>query len=184
MSKNIISNNSIIVNQQPLSTNYDPTCNDYSSPLDANDYTPLVKVGGLFKADTYVDYTYTWELNGIRVIAGSQHTTSNNTELLKDFLNCSKQFQSELRNWVNTYSLPVAFTYDTRITGLKCFLADFNNKWNFFINNWACKHNFITYNDFSKWLIQAVEQFYNTIFQEHGVGILKSLETADSEYEH
>lgn len=184
MSKNIISNNSIIVNQQPLSTNYDTTCNNYVSSLDAKDYTPLVKVSGLFKADTYVDYTYTWDLNGNWVRAQSQDTTSNNTNLLKDFLNCSKQFQGELRNWVNTYRMPVAFTCDARITGLKCFLVDFNNKWNFFINNWACKHNFTTYNDFSKWLRQAVEQFYDTIFQEHGVSILKSLEAADSEYEH
>ena len=186
MSKDIIANNSTIVNQKLFSTSYEPTCDNYISPLDANDYTPIVRMGSLFKTDTCVDYRYTWDLNGTwaRVEPEEpQHIIGNNNELITDFLNCSKQFQSELRKWVNGYSIPVTFTRDATIAVLRNFLADFNTQWNCFINKWACKHNFTTYNGFSKRLRHAVDKFYNTIFQEHGVSIVNSLEAAD-EYDY
>ena len=169
MSRDIIANNTTIVNQKLLSTSYEPTCDNYISPLDANDYTPIVRMGSLFKTDTRVDYRYTWDLNRkwVRVEPESpQYITGNNNDLIIDFLNCSQEFQSDLRNWVNAYSIPVTFTRDATIAVLRNFLANFNTQWNHFINKWACKHNFTTYNAFSKQLRHAVDKFYNTIFQE------------------
>lgn len=185
MSKDMITNNSTIVNQKLFANSYEPTYDDYITPLDVNDYTPIVKIGNLFKTDTRVDYMYYWDLNGKWVKAEAQrpqHIISNNNNLITDFLNCSKEFQSELRTWVNGYSIPVTFTRDATIAALRNFLDDFNAQWNCFINQWACKYNFTTYNSFSKRLRHAVDEFYNTIFQEHGVSILKNLEDAEYDY--
>ena len=183
MSREIISHNATEVNQQFLATSYDST-DDYITPLDANDYTPIVTMGRLFKADTRVNYMYNWDVNGnwVRVKASRPQHIHNNNDLITDFLNCSKEFQSELRTWVNTYNIPVTFTQDATIAALRNFLVNFNTQWNHFINNWACKHNFTTYNGFSKQLRHAVDKFYNTIFEEHCISIINSLQEAEYEY--